>query len=137
MKILFKTWQSLAAMLASIANSSVAGASVNSPSNYIASLAQENQRPTFHFVMQFGMPGDQKYVFCHEQDCQRRTPKHIAIAEKSILPPLKMPDPVKLEPTVPPIPTIDQSPDKPVKPHIRRQLRKPLKKKSIKCEPDK
>lgn len=137
MNLPFKLWQSLALMVVFMLKISIADAAAHAHSVYCASLIQENQHPVLYSVIQFGMPGNQTFVFCRDQDCQPRKVKHIAVADKPFIPPLKMPDPVKAEPEVLPVLQIDLPPPKPEIKQINPPKRKPVKKQAIKCEPEK
>lgn len=75
-------------------------ASSNTPLNH-AALAEEIPGMTMFGITQFGMNGDDKYIFCDGRDYQRRTIKHFFIAEPVALTPLVMPEPkIELSPPV-------------------------------------
>lgn len=108
---------------------SLATASVISPGVNNASLANENPLSTYFDITQFGMPGDDNFVFCHEHDCQHRTIKHIFIAEITKPTPLIMPEPVKAE-----LPEVTKLiPSKPASHPKKRKPKKPIKKKTVSC----
>ncbi|ONU62408.1 hypothetical protein A8E62_14065 [Burkholderia cenocepacia] len=88
-----------------------------------ASLGTPNPVSRASGVVQFGMPGDHKYVFCDGADCPDRTLKHIA--EPPPPPPLVMPKPVVVEPPV--IEEREEAP--PPKPKVKHHKKhKPVKK---------
>jgi hypothetical protein len=67
-------------------------ASNNAPLNH-AALAEAKPETTIFGITQFGRNGDDKYIFCDDHDCQRRTAKHFYVAEAVALAPLVMPEP--------------------------------------------
>jgi hypothetical protein len=60
-----------------------------------ASLAQENPAIAYLNITQFGLPGDEQYVFCDERDCPSRTIKHRYRAEVAKFSLLVMPEPIQ------------------------------------------
>lgn len=116
-------------LIASMTVFSLANASVISFKGNDTTLASENPISASLGITQFGMPGDDKYVFCHERDCQHRTTKHIFVAEVSKPIPLIMPEPTRLDV----LPVIETVSLKPVSTSHKRKIRKPVKKGQLYC----
>ena len=117
---------SLVALLATSLNTFAADSTKLPPPPANASLGTPSPVSRVSGVVQFGMPGDHKYVFCNTNECPDRTLKHIA--EPPPPPPLVMPQPVVEQPV------IEEHEETPPPKHKvkRHKKHKPVKKKPVK-----
>lgn len=78
-------------------------------SGEIAATSKVQAAPVIMGVASFGMPGEQKYIFCDRPECPDRTQKNIYVPPPP--PPLRMPDPVVAVPHLaPPVTAIADAP---------------------------
>lgn len=118
----------LAAHLNAMADESAALPSP--PSN--AALGQTSPVARISDVVQFGMPGDHKFVFCDSGECPDRTLKHISEPPAPVA--LAMPAPTVATPAV--IERADPPPTAPAPKAMhkkRKHARKPVKSPTHDC----